>query len=239
MASGYPASLDTFATTSPSNLGDDDAQARNHAERHDDIGDAMNKVQAELGTDPSAEWATVAANVSTKLRNLIPAVGEWDMPGCNAQSGFTPVLDQLYAWPYVVPYPMTLDRISVYVATAQTSSEVRLGLYSNGSDDRPGSLILDAGTVSAASTGQKDATISQSVAAGMLWMACVVQTAGGTTALWNVGPYMWNRVPTSSAMTTDYHSVYVSSVSGALPNPFGTISGVSDYAALLGVRRSA
>lgn len=44
----FPTSADTFATASPTNLGDDDSTGRTHSERHDDMGAAMNAVQSYL-----------------------------------------------------------------------------------------------------------------------------------------------------------------------------------------------
>lgn len=41
----YPGSVDDFATTSPTNLGDDDSTGRTHSERHDDMEAAMEAVQ--------------------------------------------------------------------------------------------------------------------------------------------------------------------------------------------------
>ena len=72
--------------------------------------------------------------------------------------------------PFCVGQPTTFTGIGVNV-TAAGSTTVRLGIYSN-SGSQPGSLILDAGTVSITTTGQKTASISQSLTAGWYWLAC-------------------------------------------------------------------
>jgi hypothetical protein len=72
--------------------------------------------------------------------------------------------------PFCVGQPTTFTGIGVNV-TAAGATTVRLGLYSN-SGSQPGSLILDAGTVSITTTGQKTASISQSLTAGWYWLAC-------------------------------------------------------------------
>ena len=46
MATNFPSSVDDFATTSPTNLGDDDSTGRTHSERHNDMESAMEAVQA-------------------------------------------------------------------------------------------------------------------------------------------------------------------------------------------------
>jgi hypothetical protein len=60
MASAYPGALDTLAT----NKADATSTATDHAAHHNDLADAVNKVEAELGTDPSAAFATVKARLA-------------------------------------------------------------------------------------------------------------------------------------------------------------------------------
>jgi hypothetical protein len=45
MATNFPGSVDDFAKTSPTNLGDDDSTGRTHSERHNDLESAMEAVQ--------------------------------------------------------------------------------------------------------------------------------------------------------------------------------------------------
>jgi len=71
--------------------------------------------------------------------------------------------------PICIGEPATFTGIGINVSTAGGST-VRLGIYSN-VGSKPGSLILDAGTVSVTSTGQKTATISQLLTAGWYWLA--------------------------------------------------------------------
>jgi hypothetical protein len=56
MASVYPANIDSFPTNHQ-----DDAGEVIHAQTTNDIADAVNKIEAELGTNPSGSLATVAA----------------------------------------------------------------------------------------------------------------------------------------------------------------------------------
>jgi hypothetical protein len=82
------------------------------------------------------------------------------------------VANTLYAMPFVVPKSITLDRISIRV-TSLSSGNARLGIYADGGNIYPGSLVLDAGIVSTGSTGVKTITISQALTPGMYWLVLV------------------------------------------------------------------
>jgi hypothetical protein len=47
----FPGSVDDFATTSPTNTGDDDSTGRTHSERHNDTEAAMESVQTHALSD--------------------------------------------------------------------------------------------------------------------------------------------------------------------------------------------
>jgi hypothetical protein len=57
MTSSYPGSLDNLATNKTNSTPTID----DHADHHNDLADAVNKIEAELGTNPSGGAATVAA----------------------------------------------------------------------------------------------------------------------------------------------------------------------------------
>lgn len=84
----------------------------------------------------------------------------------------------LIAAPFPVHSAMTFDRIGIEVTTSAASGVVRLGIYGD-SDGIPGSLILDAGTVDASTTGAKEITISQQLTPGMYYVASVGQVSSG------------------------------------------------------------
>jgi hypothetical protein len=74
-----------------------------------------------------------------------------------------------------------IDRMGCNVGTAgAASSVIRLGIYAISSTGDPGSLVLDAGTVTADSTGDKTATVSTTLPAGAYWMVAVSNDASGT-----------------------------------------------------------
>lgn len=55
MASAYPGGLDTF----PTNRTNTTDMSTTHPTDHNDVNDAVNKIEAELGITPSAAYATV------------------------------------------------------------------------------------------------------------------------------------------------------------------------------------
>jgi phage-related tail fiber protein len=62
VASAYPGALDSFAT----NKADATATATDHKNHHNDLADAINKIEAELGIDPSWTSATVKERIDTR-----------------------------------------------------------------------------------------------------------------------------------------------------------------------------
>ena len=61
MASNYPGSLDSFDTIASDKKTSDSVGGRTHRQMHNDLGDAIEAVQTELGTDPAGASATVKA----------------------------------------------------------------------------------------------------------------------------------------------------------------------------------
>ena len=53
MASNYPSSLDSFDTIASDKKTSDSVGGRTHRDMHNDLGDAIEAVQGELGTDPA------------------------------------------------------------------------------------------------------------------------------------------------------------------------------------------
>lgn len=63
MASTYPGSLDAFDTIASDKKTSDSVGGRTHRDMHNDLGDAVEAVQAELGTDPAGSYSTVKARL--------------------------------------------------------------------------------------------------------------------------------------------------------------------------------
>jgi len=63
VASNYPGSLDSFDTIASDKKTSDAVGGRTHRQMHNDLGDAIEAVQGELGTDPAGVNSTVAARL--------------------------------------------------------------------------------------------------------------------------------------------------------------------------------
>ena len=137
-----------------------------------------------------------------------------------ATGGQALVSGDLGAVPFILAAGATLDSIGVNVTSGAAGSTVRLGIYD---DDTgyPGDLVLDAGTVDTATTGVKEASISQVLEVGRYWLAAVAQ--GGTPSIvcQTVNTGAGGMVGASSATSVIQSCFRVAGVTGALPTPFG------------------
>ena len=74
MASNYPGSLDSFDTIASDKKTSDAVGGRTHRQMHNDLGDAIEAVQTELGTTPSGSYATVKARFEAIEGSTLPQV---------------------------------------------------------------------------------------------------------------------------------------------------------------------
>lgn len=181
--------------------------------------------------DLPATTSPVTAAWLQHVHAVLPNAAHAQMPrsGCyitilggNTGTG-APGASSLRASPIDLAAACTADRIGVEVTTLAASSTVRLGIYADGTDGLPGTLLLDAGTVDTTTTGFKEITISQALTAGRWWLAAVSQGAAPTVRT-NGGVQMiplYTQAETISAMCAATRG----SVTGALPTPFASTSG--------------
>lgn len=181
----------------------------------------------------AATWQAASGGASNPVRG---ASGKWYRRPYFGTAGVgAPAYSRLYAVPLFLRAG-TLDRIAINVfATGGVTEVTRLGIY-NDSNGSPGSLLLDAGTVSNnAATGVIAATISQAVSTGIYWLACATQGATNTATLaleptstaGNLLGVGWSEIDATSdlyGLGNNASFLYISSVTGALPTPFGTPS---------------
>lgn len=143
---------------------------------------------------------------------------------------FQMVNQRVYFVPLAVYRGYTIDRIAMSVSTNIAATTIRVGVY-NSTDGRPDTLLFEAGsTLDASTTGDKEVTVSQAVAPGLYWLACVAQGGGPT-----VRGVSHTFYSTAGSTTLSDHTsgstatVWVqSSVSGAFstasPTPFAQAS---------------
>jgi len=107
----------------------------------------------------------------------------------------------LWFTPVMLAVGRTADRIGIEVTTGGTASVSvhRLGIWEDGGGV-PGTLLLDAGTVATATTGIKEVTISQALAANTVyWFGVAQQGAPAVLAairtVATMGPVMLSTNP--------------------------------------------
>ena len=129
--------------------------------------------------------------------------------------------DRLQASACFIPRSLRLDRMGVQIQTAQASGSVRFGIYGSLASGQPGSLILDAGTIDASTTGFKEITIDLPLSGPRMYW---------TAAVWNdTGLLIRGRSNNSTSTgfsaggnTSPNHIVKKTHTFGVLPDPFGS-----------------
>lgn len=133
--------------------------------------------------------------------------------------------NRLRAVPFIAVRDMTVDRIALAVSVLADPSNIRLGIYNNGTNLYPGTLLLDAGLVSGATTGVKPVVINQALTKGLYWL---VLLADDTPTVVTSTPV----IGILGVLATDfgyYNMTWdVAQAYGALPNPF-TAGGTALY----------
>ncbi|HEX6912590.1 MAG TPA: hypothetical protein VF142_19445 [Longimicrobium sp.] len=85
------------------------------------------------------------------------------------------------AAPFVVPRATAFDQLALEVTTSAAGATVRLGVYADDGDGRPGALVLDAGTVDASSIGLKTRAAAFTLQPGLYWLVAAARGGSPTT----------------------------------------------------------
>lgn len=115
-----------------------------------------------------------------------------------------------------------VDRLAILCGGSVASAAVRIGLYADGGGIPSGAALVDSGSIVAATTGLKTATVSYTVpTSGWYWLALVAQTANPNvqqTATLGSGPLGTATTPASNInASVVYVMKHTGTVSGALP----------------------
>ena len=122
--------------------------------------------------------------------------------------------------PIYVPNSVTVDRIGGIVSAFGVTGNARFGIYTD-STGKPGSLVVDGGTVSATSATSFTVTVSQALTPGWYWIAFVQHTGSSSwvSTVAGGGAGSLHSLPLTSATDITTRSGYTqSSVTGALPS---------------------
>lgn len=143
--------------------------------------------------------------------------------------------NRLYFVPFTVPESQTYTRILMAVGTGN-SGNARLGIYTS-VGGVPAALVVDGGTISTTSTGEKEVTISQSLAAGQYFLA-IVYDSGGAAA----GSYGNSSTNTLAILGISgfggapYTHYYHSHTYGALPSTASSVTPENSVAPWLALK---
>jgi len=142
--------------------------------------------------------------------------GKWI--GANGIFGtVAPTVNKPYISIVSANLPATYDTIGVYVSTAgDANSLARLGIYNVDVFGNIGEKILDAGTVSTASTGNKTIAISQ-VLPALFALVLVIQPTGvATPTTYAIGGEV-PTIPQTALADVAHAGLTADDVTGALP----------------------
>ena len=118
----------------------------------------------------------------TSMASVVPVAGEYLYPqgvGSVTGNGYQQY-QQIQLCPIYVNGSVTVTSINCYVDTAVVGSEVRLGIYnSDPTTFRPTTRLIDGGSASSATTGQKSVTVSQALSPGLYYLAVACITVTG------------------------------------------------------------
>lgn len=143
-------------------------------------------------------------------------------------------LSRCYFLPFVVPRDTKVRDITVNVTTAGAAGALlRVGLYASDGFPtyRPGSLLVDDGTVVSTATGVKTWNISpnQAVTEGTVYyVAVVAQTVTCTCRTrQSSNPLVPTGIGANDPGAAIVSAYYISGVTGALPASAGAVAGVT------------
>jgi len=162
----------------------------------------------------------------TKNPREVGRTGEYIQPFVLAGSYLTQtamVANTLYAVPFLAARDMTVDRIAVNVITVASGKSARMGVYKDGTNLYPGSLLLDAGEVSVDTGGVKAITINQALPKGLYWLTIV---SNGTPTIRTIY-YPHTILGINSAHTSFQVGWSVSHSYAALPDPLTAGGGIT------------
>jgi hypothetical protein len=147
------------------------------------LGGTTGQVLAKIdGTDYNTQWSTPSGGGGvTPFLTLISGQSYQPINCLGSSANITATEDATYYSPFFVPISTTFDRLRIRTASSFAgTASVRLGIF-NDTNGVPSTVVLDAGTVSAtASSTNYSITISQTLSAGMYWLAANSQTVGST-----------------------------------------------------------
>jgi hypothetical protein len=164
------------------------------------VGTNGHVLTADSTASAGVRWVSQSGVVGVRLRS-----GDYIGPVGAFRSTFQMAASVEYAMPIWIVGHGTLDRLGVEVTIAGTAGTlIRLGIRGDDGSTRPGSVLLDAGTVAGdAITAGVELTVSLAVTPGLHWFTATAQSTGAT-------------LPTLRAESGDLAPISLGSLTGSL-----------------------
>lgn len=139
--------------------------------------------------------------------------------------------NRLYCRMFLCLEETTFTRIGIEV-TSGAGTNGRLGIFQfDGSSPGSSARVVDAGTITTSTTGEKEATISQTLTPGMYFLAAVFDNTPTVRACVNNNASNWGQAFLGNAAqgtaTDDAGGVYATHTFGALPATVGAGGGLT------------
>lgn len=122
--------------------------------------------------------------------------------------------------PFYTSVPLTIDQIGVAVSTAVAGSQVKVVIYSAGSDGWPDALLYETAALSSAATGYVSEALTFTFDSGTTYWIGVRHSATATLRTINVSSAV--NLGLTSSTATSYASLLRSTVTfaSAAPDPY-------------------
>ncbi len=176
----------------------------------------------EVNTLIAAHAADLDAHIRS-FAELLRTGYYYAFPSAISSAYANVVADRLYAVPFWVARAMTFDRIAIDIRTVDVGSTTRLGIYNDGVNLAPGTLIDDSGTIdTGALTGLQAIDIDPTVLTkGLYWLALISDGTPEIRKFETIG----FPLGFSGSFNTCEDAWYYAGAYGALPDPFPAPSG--------------
>ena len=181
---------------------------------------------AAAGSDPVTLAQSQVTGLVSDLATKAPATRRgsgWHYIEGRTGSATAPTVNRSYVVPIFIGSAVTITGLTCWVTTGQAASTVRLGVYDDdGTDQRPLTRLLDAGTVATATNGVAGAITGLSLALqpGWYWLAYNATTLAPTVVSVDPSPHPLLPDQTNSATVLGAIFDSAGSAAGALPSSF-------------------